>query len=103
MIAMLTLATRLGFFAAAADAVRGHDSAAQGADGLGPANREPDRAGIDPIKTVVAPQADFWPFLPPPDPALVLAREGSLWQEPAACRGLLGRFLFPGHAAVAQW
>ena len=88
MTAALTLATRLGFFAAAATTPEAHDSAAQGANGPGPANREPDRAGIEPIKTGRGASGQFWPILPPPDPALALAREGPLWQEPAACRGL---------------
>ena len=63
----------------------GHDSAAR-ADGnrIGPE--------LTRLNRLAGSSRRFLPILGPSGPARVLAPEGSLWQEPAACGGLLGRF-----------
>ena len=54
---------------------------------------EPDQPELARYKAVSHPLRQFLPILGPFRPRRVLAPEGSLWQEPAACSALLGRFL----------
>jgi hypothetical protein len=55
-------------------------------------NREPDRSEVDPVAAGSATPASILAILGSSQPRRLLAPEGSLWQEPPACRGLWGQF-----------